>query len=158
MKITGLLTIAKFFKNPRQNKRAKKQHPVITRTMKKIGFVASEYDKQPQGGEFWIVRIRKVLRTAFLLEPIEKIEDPKTVLKLIPGFYTVTYVGNTVVVNPKKGGKWILPKALKKSFGYVDAVIVRYLPEEDNITVTSIMSEFMQYEAKNAMVSSAPKV
>ena len=121
-RVEGLVTLVKFFQNPYQKNADR--HPVITRTLKKIGFVSDSASNSPSPGEFWLVEIERMIKNAFFLRPIQKV-DSQNITRLIPGFYSVRIVKHSVLVIPRMNdGYWILPKTLKNAFGYVDSVIV----------------------------------
>ena len=130
--LIGLKTIVKWFNNP--SKRNAERHPVITRTLKKIGLVSSSADSSsntPNDREFWIVEIEDIVKSTFILKPLECLNGVP-ILTLIPGFYTHFTVNNSVVVCPRLPGNWILPKSLKRTYGYVDSVVVVYNDKENN--------------------------
>ncbi len=111
----------KFFTN--ENPGTSGDNKVISRTLLKIAVVSRHYMQQPgalipQHGELWRCRIVKEVNTgnkgAFILDPIEKIDD-KSIVHLVPGLFCKRLIKGRLIVYPKNPGlNWILPLVHKK--------------------------------------------
>lgn len=133
--IDKIRTVVKFITNPQHNCGI---NVLITKTLKKIGLIDSEWimsppqDRQPEAGEFWIVDVTSETyqgetRGCLIVTPISPAGE---VSYLLPGMYSEQVVDGLLIVVPKnEGPHWILTRKLKNAAmdrldGEVSAVIV----------------------------------
>jgi len=123
--VVGKIVVAKFFTNLNQNNSS----PVVTRTLKKVGFVNSASNLMPANEEIWRVKIVKEIcsgeaKGCYILDPISII-SPQELSKLLPGMYEEEVWNGTLIVKPKtKGHNWVLPLNQKRNIKDCYSVVV----------------------------------
>ncbi len=111
-------TVVMFVNNRRQQDDTDR-NSVITRTLRKVGFIDNRYaSKAPQANEHWLVEIVRE-NTAnsggcFILLPVEKLDEGEY-HSLVHGSYDMDTVGDSVVLTPHMEGFWVISPEAKTS-------------------------------------------
>lgn len=132
MQAIGAVSTVKFYRNPSP----RNANPVITRTLKKIGVVSSNYKgPMPKDGEIWLVEVVADVsekKSVFILWPIRQIDISELVL-LEEGDFESYMVGGYLFAVPKnKDGHFMLSSRARQNYETVNAIIVLHGLDDEN--------------------------
>ena len=131
----NVYVVAKFFISKAPNG----ETHCISRTLGKFSIIDNSFQGTVNNQDIWLCQITKEIKPnknsgAFVLLPL-KLVDPKSVRKIIPGFYDFQKIDNGIALvrpNSDPSAYWMLSKATRQIFSKkYHAVVVPICYQDD---------------------------